>query len=125
MSFDLFIEDDQLVEGGGGEELNAGEIQQQVFAGFFFHEAKQLVAQLLDVGRINDLAVEKANHRHIARAAGQIGDFDTTMNSHTKNSSRTAAKGEAKGSDAAFAALNSLPNLRAVCNSSRTRRRTR
>src|SRR5438067_10405163 len=84
MSFHFFIENDQLVESRGREELNAGEIEEQIFARFLLHQSEQLITELLNISGINDFAVEKANHRDIARAASQIGDFNTTMNSHTK-----------------------------------------
>src|SRR5205809_672086 len=119
MSFYLFIENDQLVESRGRKELNAGEIEEQIFARFLLYQSEQLITELLNIGGINDFAVEKANHRDIARAAGQIGDFNTTMNSHYKNSYRTAATNQGENArTAAFLAVNSVPNLPTVCNSS-------
>src|SRR4051812_34375786 len=62
--FDLLVEDDQLVEGGTGEELDAAEIQDEVFFLFLFDQGEELFAQFLDIGRVNDLAVEETDQGH-------------------------------------------------------------
>src|SRR6476660_2450261 len=54
--FDLLVEQDQLVERGGGEKLDAGKVEQDVVPLFLLDQGEQLVGQLLNEERIHDLA---------------------------------------------------------------------
>src|SRR5205823_5959582 len=67
---------------GGRKELDAYEVEQQIFAVFFFDKGEQLIAELLNIRGVDDLSVEKADGRYLAAAGHEVGNFDTTMNSH-------------------------------------------
>ena len=66
------------------EERNStlAKFRSRFFRCSFSTRREQLVAQLLDVGGVDDLAVEEADHRYFAGTAAEIRDFNSTIDCH-------------------------------------------
>src|SRR5262249_29882325 len=63
---DLFIERDELAEGGAGEVLDVAEVQQQFQAAQLIDQAEKLFADHLDILLIENLFIGKVHDGNVA-----------------------------------------------------------
>ena len=63
MVLDLSFQSDQFAQRGTGKELDGREIQQQLLALLLFDQIEQFLAQALDVGLVQNLAVHESHYR--------------------------------------------------------------
>src|SRR5207253_2740582 len=61
----LLVQGDQLGQGGAGEVLDVGEIEQELAAAYLVHETEELLADDLDVLLVEDLPVREVDHGDI------------------------------------------------------------